>query len=1676
MKTNQLNISPVLAFIRSNLALCLAVATLGATGVVHATTALTWDGSADFQWNSTSPNWGGVAWTAGDDAVFGSSGVGTITVVGTNYVGTGSDTPLTFNTAGYTLTGGVLKFPPSSSAVLSTLSVGANVEIDSKLAATNALSQFWVTGAGTLTLNSGATVTNTVGVLFVTNGFVTLQSGTFNVIGGAAGATTGGVEIKGSTLTVAGGTLNSTAGTYNNTASGGILNITGGTYNFTGSEFLNAYGTPGTINLSGTGVFNVNTLRVCQTALGGVINLNGGTLKFIRFNFGTGPGTVNFNGTAIQCKQSLTVASPFNTPGAGYAYIVQLGGAIINTEGYSIISTTNLSHDLTLGTYPDGGLTVDGTNGTLTLTNWTGPSSYTGPTTVINGTLSLWQPSLSSISCVILATNGGLGSNSILNLNFAGSDTVGGLVLGGVQMPAGTYNHSTTPAYITGAGSLVSLGGAPSTNLVWSGAVNNNWDATTTNWSQSGASTSWVNSNPSLVNAVFSGSSVSTVNLTTNINVNDLVVTAPGYTFASNPGGTLTLNGPGINAVNSTAATISGTITNTANLTKSGSGVLTLSGGNYFTGGVTNQGGVLALGNVNALNGAVAGAVAGGSLEPSLFDTFANVPTVILNGLGADIAANYGALDFNTGGAGTVNWNGNLVLASTAAISSYGSGNIVNLNGVISGPGNLILAARGADNSSQTAVDVLNQVNTYQGTSQILNRSGLLSYTIQLGVANALPATTVVDISTVSNVVGQAVSLDLNGFNQTVAGLTSTANSTTRAVINSSGTPATLTISNNTSDVFNGVVGTSGANNLALVKQGAGELTITNANYYTGGTTISGGQLDISPNNAYGSGNYTVAANATLNSDIFNGSSVNMNNLTLQNGSTNTITLLVPGNPGSAAISVTSLTVNGPTTINLSGSQLSVGTFQLIAYGGGSVGGTGGFSALHLGALPGGVNGQLVDSGSSVELQILAVPQNLTWRGTVNGIWDINGTSNWFNTDISGSSNYKETSSIGDNVTFDDSGGGSPSITLNTTVHPSVMIANNDASVTYTISGSGKISGPTGLQILGGGMLVLATTNDYSGVTTLAGGILQIGNGGNVGSLGTNTVSVTYNGTDLAFNRTDAITVNNAIVNAGGNPNVDINSGTVTLGGSADNLGTVASVNAGTLVLGKTSSPTVDAVDGLHVFTGGLVQLGGTGGNQIKDSVTVQMNGGTFDLAGQDETFTSYNGYGVVTNSGVNGTVTLINPIGVVCQNGMLTFAGGTNNGGTFGSYGGGTFQQTGGTINCTLFYDGTAVGSGGTAVADFEGGTFNDSGQLLVGFNAPGLLTVGGSAVVNIGQLGLGDNTGTAYLNGGTLNLQYFHDAGANPCSVYFNGCLVRGTANVGSTFFQSTTSSYIVSTGGAIIDSQANALGMASPLVTDPALGSVTDGGLIKLGTGSLTLSATNTYTGQTVVSNGTLVVNGVLGTNAVSVGAGATLVGSGIIGGSVTVNSNGILNVGGYGTNVLTINNTLTFMPGSTNVAIIYSTNGTCDLVTGITTANYAGTLQVYDLVTPSTPTNGQTFQIFSASSFTGNFTSIISSPSGGLGWSFNPTNGVLTYISTVNTSPTNLTWTVSSGSLILNWPSDHTGWRLLEQTNNLNLGISSNTNDWGTVSGSVSTNQMTIPINLTNPADFYRLVYP
>src|SRR6202012_498879 len=75
------------------------------------------------------------------------------------------------------------------------------------------------------------------------------------------------------------------------------------------------------------------------------------------------------------------------------------------------------------------------------------------------------------------------------------------------------------------------------------------------------------------------------------------------------------------------------------------------------------------------------------------------------------------------------------------------------------------------------------------------------------------------------------------------------------------------------------------------------------------------------------------------------------------------------------------------------------------------------------------------------------------------------------------------------------------------------------------------------------------------------------------------------------------------------------------------------------------------------------------------------------------------------------------------------------------------------------------------------------------------------------------------------------------------------------------------------------------------------------------------------------------------------------------------------------------------------------------------------------------------------------------------------------SPVNAQPTNIVVTAGSGQLTLQWPTDHTGWRLQAQTNNGTTGLTTN---WYDVSGATLTNQIIVPVNPTNGSVFYRLV--
>jgi autotransporter-associated beta strand protein len=116
-------------------------------------------------------------------------------------------------------------------------------------------------------------------------------------------------------------------------------------------------------------------------------------------------------------------------------------------------------------------------------------------------------------------------------------------------------------------------------------------------------------------------------------------------------------------------------------------------------------------------------------------------------------------------------------------------------------------------------------------------------------------------------------------------------------------------------------------------------------------------------------------------------------------------------------------------------------------------------------------------------------------------------------------------------------------------------------------------------------------------------------------------------------------------------------------------------------------------------------------------------------------------------------------------------------------------------------------------------------------------------------------------------------------------------------------------------------------------------------KQGTGRQVLSGTNTYTGATIVNNGTLEVDGSLGPGVAVTVNGGTLDGTGVILSPVVINSGGTLAAGTNGAlGTLTLTNALTLNAGSTNyMRINKGGSPASDLVTGMTGVTYSGTLE-------------------------------------------------------------------------------------------------------------------------------------
>ncbi|EBA4111054.1 AIDA autotransporter-like protein ShdA, partial [Salmonella enterica] len=405
---------------------------------------------------------------------------------------------------------------------------------------------------------------------------------------------------------------------------------------------------------------------------------------------------------------------------------------------------------------------------------------------------------------------------------------------------------------------------------------------------------------------------------------------------------------------------------------------------------------------------------------------------------------------------------------------------------------------------------------------------------------------------------------------------------------------------------------------------------------------------------------------------------------------------------------------------------------------------------------------------------------------------------------------------------------GSGDVTDNAT-----LALNTGGTFDNTISGSGKV------EKSGDDALTLSGANSYTGGTLISGGTLIASN---VEALGTGDVT---NNATLELNTggdfTNNISGSGQVVKSGDE--------TLTLSGSNTYTGGTT-INDGTLV-----ATSVDAL----------------GSGDVTDNATLALNtGGTFDNTISGSGKVEKSGDDALTLSGANSYTggTLISGGTLVASNVEALGSGDVTDNATLA-------LNTGGTFDNTISGSGQVVKSGDDVLTlsgsnTYTGGTTISGGTLIAS---------------NVDALGTGDVT-----NDATLELNTGGDFTNN---ISGNGQVVKSGDDTLTFSGSNTYTGGTLISSGTLVANDVNALGTGD--VTDNATLELNTGGdftnnisgsgqVVKSGDDTLTLSGTNSYTGGTTISGGTLVA-----TNVEALGTG-----------DVTNNATLELNTGGDFTN--------------------------------------------------------------------------------------------------------------------------------------------------------------------------------
>ena len=493
----------------------------------------------------------------------------------------------------------------------------------------------------------------------------------------------------------------------------------------------------------------------------------------------------------------------------------------------------------------------------------------------------------------------------------------------------------------------------------------------------------------------------------------------------------ITLKAGGGTLHNASHLTVSGTISGAGSLTKTGSGTLTLEGINTYSGGTTLQAGTL-LGNTSSMHGAITDN-AMLSFDQVSDGTFAGV----VSGRGMLVKT----------GSGTLTLRGdNTYTGGTTVDAGTLQGNAASLQGAITDNATLAFD-QGSD-------------GTFAG---VMSGSGTLTKT-------------------------GSGTLTLNGVNTYTGGTTidaGTLQGTTASLHGAITDNATLAFDQGSDGTFAGVISGDGT----LAKTGAGTVTLSGDNTYTGGTTIDAGTLSISSSGNLGDHSGTLSFDGgTLETTTVLTSARDIT-LKAGGGTFQTASHLTASGTISGAGSLTktgsgTLTLNGVNTYT-GGTTIDAGTLSISSTA--NLGDGSGALSFNGGTLE---TTKELTTARDIALKAgggtLHNALQLTLPGTISGTGSLTKTGSGTLT-LSGDNTYTGGTTIAAGTLQGTAASLHGAITDNATL---AFDQSSDGTFSGAVSGSGT------LAKTGAGTLVFNAVNPFNGTTTVHAGTLIVGDDG----------------------------------------------------------------------------------------------------------------------------------------------------------------------------------------------------------------------------------------------------------------------------------------------------------------------------------------------------------------------------------------------------------------------------------------------------------------------------------------------------------------------------------------------------------------------------------------------------